>query len=75
VWQHSEHWPWRDIGAAGVRGPNGYQPGSEIPISSEDAKRCIDLVQACCSEICENYMTKARPHLEETARQQDEWKI
>jgi hypothetical protein len=50
-----------------------YTPGSEIPLSEEDAKRCMDLVQTCCSEIYQQYMSKARPHLEEAARLQDAW--
>jgi hypothetical protein len=55
----------------GERTGNQYTPGSEIPLSEEDAKRCIGLVEICCDHIYETYMLKARPHLEETARLQD----
>jgi hypothetical protein len=57
----------------GAQGRNGYEPGSEIPISEADVERCMDLVQTCCAEIHQKFMNKARPHLEETARLQDAW--
>jgi hypothetical protein len=57
----------------GERSANGYELGSEIPLSAEDVSRCMDLVETCCTNIRETYFEKALPYLKETARLRDAW--
>jgi hypothetical protein len=48
-----------------------FDPGDEVPITSEDVKNCMDLVQKCCDNIHERYRVVALPSLEETKKLQD----